>query len=115
MMKFYIHTMGCKSNQFESSIIKENLIKNGFEEVKNYFSEIKDEEDLPWEVLEKSRLKGTKLLDEYLRYLHNQDTLMKKSIKNQREARDCAMGPMQNKKGAENPAIAEFLKGLWRK
>lgn len=34
MMKFYIHTMGCKSNQFESSIIKENLIKNGFEEVK---------------------------------------------------------------------------------
>ena len=41
----------------------------GFEEVKNYFSEIKDEEDLPWEVLEKSRLKGTKLLDEYLRYL----------------------------------------------
>lgn len=26
--------MGCKSNQFESSIIKENLIKNGLEEVK---------------------------------------------------------------------------------
>ncbi|MBR5555684.1 tRNA (N(6)-L-threonylcarbamoyladenosine(37)-C(2))-methylthiotransferase MtaB [bacterium] len=34
MKKFYIHTMGCKSNQFESSIIKENLIKNGLEEVK---------------------------------------------------------------------------------
>jgi len=27
--------MGCKSNQFESSIIRENLIKNGMEEVKN--------------------------------------------------------------------------------
>lgn len=27
--------MGCKSNQFESSIIKENLTQNGFEEVKN--------------------------------------------------------------------------------
>ena len=26
--------MGCKSNQFESSIIKENLLKNGFAEVK---------------------------------------------------------------------------------
>jgi len=35
MMKFYIHTMGCKSNQFESAIIKENLIKNGIEEVNN--------------------------------------------------------------------------------
>jgi threonylcarbamoyladenosine tRNA methylthiotransferase MtaB len=25
--------MGCKSNQFEGSIIKENLVKNGFNEV----------------------------------------------------------------------------------
>lgn len=32
MKKFYIHTMGCKSNQFEGAIIKENLIKNGFTE-----------------------------------------------------------------------------------
>lgn len=34
MRKFYIHTMGCKSNQFESSIIKENLEKNGLQYVK---------------------------------------------------------------------------------
>jgi len=27
--------MGCKSNQFEGSIIKENLNKNGLQEVKN--------------------------------------------------------------------------------
>lgn len=33
MKKFYIHTMGCKSNQFESSIIKENLTLNGMIEV----------------------------------------------------------------------------------
>ena len=30
MKKFLIYTIGCKSNQFESSIIKENLEKNGF-------------------------------------------------------------------------------------
>lgn len=35
MKKFYIHSMGCKSNQFEGSVIKENLIKNGMQEVKN--------------------------------------------------------------------------------
>lgn len=35
MKKFSIHTMGCKSNQFESAIIEENLISNGFEKVKN--------------------------------------------------------------------------------
>ena len=35
MKNFYIHSMGCKSNQFEGSIIKENLIKNGMIEVHN--------------------------------------------------------------------------------
>ena len=31
MRKYNIHTMGCKSNQFEGAIIEENLQKNGFE------------------------------------------------------------------------------------
>lgn len=35
MKNFNIHTMGCKANQFESSIIEENLIKNGYQKVKN--------------------------------------------------------------------------------
>ena len=35
MRRFYIHTMGCKANQFESSIIIENLEKSGLEQVKN--------------------------------------------------------------------------------
>ena len=34
MIKFYIHTMGCKANQFESSIIAEDLVKNGLTPVK---------------------------------------------------------------------------------
>ncbi len=34
MKKFLINTMGCKSNQFESALIKENLVHNGFSEVK---------------------------------------------------------------------------------
>ena len=33
MKKFLIHTMGCKANQFEGSVIEENLIKSGFEKV----------------------------------------------------------------------------------
>lgn len=36
MKKFLIHTMGCKSNQFEASVIKENLTNNGYEEVKKF-------------------------------------------------------------------------------
>lgn len=31
MKRFYIHTMGCKANQFESSIIEENLAAAGIE------------------------------------------------------------------------------------
>jgi len=34
MKTFLIHTMGCKSNQFEGSIIIENLEKNGMHQVK---------------------------------------------------------------------------------
>ena len=33
--KFFIKSMGCKSNQFEGSLMTENLIKNGFEQVFN--------------------------------------------------------------------------------
>jgi threonylcarbamoyladenosine tRNA methylthiotransferase MtaB len=35
MKKFYIHTMGCKSNQFEGLVIAENLTDNGLEQVAN--------------------------------------------------------------------------------
>lgn len=38
MKSFFIQTMGCKSNQFETAIIKENLIANAYKEV----SDIKD-------------------------------------------------------------------------
>ncbi len=34
-MKFYIETLGCKVNHYESNFIKENLIKEGFFEVEN--------------------------------------------------------------------------------
>ena len=29
-MKFYIYTLGCKVNSYESNVMKENMIKNGF-------------------------------------------------------------------------------------
>lgn len=38
MKSFYIQTMGCKSNQFETAIIKENLLKNSYIET----NDIKD-------------------------------------------------------------------------
>lgn len=37
MKTFYIHTMGCKANQFESSLIIENLINNGYTQVSSIY------------------------------------------------------------------------------
>ncbi len=34
MKKFYLKSMGCKSNQFEGQIVAQNLVKSGFVEVK---------------------------------------------------------------------------------
>lgn len=36
MAKFYLKSMGCKSNQFEGQIITEKLLKKGFENVKDF-------------------------------------------------------------------------------
>ncbi len=35
-MKFYIFTLGCKVNQYESQIMHESLVNNGFEYTKDY-------------------------------------------------------------------------------
>ena len=35
MKKFFIKSLGCKTNQIEAQIISENLIENGFEKIKN--------------------------------------------------------------------------------
>lgn len=87
----------------------------GIDEVKENFPEIKSIEDLPESVVENAKLKGTLLLDEYLRYRHSQDIAVKKSLLKQQQAVKSSTGSQLNKKGTENPETAEFLKGLWRK
>ena len=88
---------------------------NGFSELKNSFPSITALEDLPESVVEAAKLKGTLLLDEYLRYLHLQDIAAKSSMKQQKEAKMSALGSLVNRKGGESPETAEFLRGLWQK
>ncbi len=87
----------------------------GFGEIAENFPKIKSLDDLPESVVEAAKLKGTLLLDEYLRYLHKQDTAARQSIKTQLKAEQTAMGSLTNTKKGENPETAEFLKGLWQK
>ena len=93
---------------------KSDVVK-GFDEVSEAFLEIKSIDDLPESVVDAAKMKGTLLLDEYLRYLHNQSVLMKKTIKKQKESEQSAMGSMINTNDAESPETAEFLRGLWRR
>ncbi len=96
----------------EQAVKKET--ENDFNEVKKYFPAIKEIEQLPEEVVESSRLKGSSLLDEYLRYLLNEKVKQRKAEEEIQKADKKSMGSLQNKNGGISPEAVEFLKGLWR-
>lgn len=87
---------------------------DSFAEVKKFFPKIENEDSLPREVVESSKLKGTLLLDEYLRYLLAQKRRQEKSIKSKEEAEKSSVGSQFNRKNSLSPESEEFIKGLWK-
>ncbi len=87
---------------------------NGFDELQESFPEIKSPEDLPQEVLDAARLKGTRLLDEYLRYLLEESRRLKESERAKRLNERLSIGSQINRKGQMSAEASEFLKGLWK-
>lgn len=90
---------------------EENL---GFEELKAEFPDIKDISDLPESVVQNAKMKGTLLLDEYLRYRHNEKRSARKAAAQSENNDALSIGPQTDRKGGVSPETAEFLKGLWR-
>lgn len=86
----------------------------GFDELQKEFPDIKYKDELPEAVLEKAELRGTRLLDEYLRYLHTEKREAEKAAENQKRTEQTSLGSQTDRKGGINPETAEFLKGLWR-
>ncbi len=86
----------------------------GFEELKCYFPKIKSIEQLPEKVVLNAKLKGTFLLDEYLRYRLEEKRRSGEVISLQEENSDISLGSQLNKKAETNPETLEFLKGLWK-
>ena len=86
----------------------------GFEELQKYFPNIKTKEDLPFAVRESAELKGSLLLDEYLRYLLNQKVENNKAIKLNRFSESASIGSQLNRNGNITPEASEFLRGLWK-
>lgn len=87
---------------------------NGFDEVKKNFPEIKTLNDLPREVVENSELKGTLLLNEYLRYLLAQKRAASDAANRQKAAEKSSTGSLINRNLAADPETDEFLRGLWK-
>lgn len=87
---------------------------NGFDELKKYFPNINCEENLPEEVIESSKLKGTLLLDEYLRYLLAQKKRQEKSKEHEEKLQKASIGSLKNCKSPISPETEEFIKGLWK-
>lgn len=87
---------------------------DSFNEVKEFFPKIQNVEALPEQVVENARLKGTLLLDEYLRYLLAQKRRQEKSIKSQAEAEKLSIGSQFNQNAPVSLESEEFIKGLWK-
>ncbi len=94
--------------------LESNQISDGLKELTEAFPEIKSLEQLPEEVVEKSRLKGTLPLDEYLRYLLAEEKIKKSAAAKQRQSEKTTTGSLASLKGAENLEAEEFLRGLWK-
>lgn len=90
-----------------------NLPFDTISEIKQFFPKIQSEDALPQEVVESAKLKGTLLLDEYLRYLLAQKKRQEKSIKAQEKVAGFSIGSQQSQRSSLSPESEEFIKGLW--
>ncbi len=96
----------------ESNENKEN--NDSFSELKSFFPEFESKEQLPEQVLSSAELKGTLLLDEYLRYILSSKREEKRISEMQKNAQKASIGPQINHKSGITPEAQEFLKGLWK-
>ena len=96
------------------SLENEKKAGDGFDELTSAFPEIKSKENLPQEVLDNAELKGTLLLDEYLRYLLSQKRNAQTVARKQREGEKSSTGSLINRRDSQTSETEEFLKGLWK-
>ncbi len=83
-------------------------------ELKEFFPEISGYDELPKEVIARSREKGSRILDEYLRYLHTLKMQKKASEEKEKDVKKHTLGSLKTEDtGAVDPVRNMFLKGLW--
>ena len=93
----------------QSASINKN---NGFCELQENFPEIKELSDVPEEVLENASLKGTNLLDEFLRYRMLMEREKSEIARSYKNGKNSSIGS-QSSATVRNASADGFLKGLW--
>lgn len=90
---------------------QENL---DLKEVNEYFPNIKSINDLPKEVVENASMRGSALLDEYLRYRILKQRQKENFQKNEEMKRLSSIGSQRQSESPEfDPVKNEFIKGIW--
>ena len=87
-----------------------------FGEVLDYFPKIKDISELPLCVVESAKVKGSRILDEWLRYRHKKQTEMSAFKDFEKLTSNSSIGPQREFISADyDPAKLQFIKGIWGK
>ena len=81
-------------------------------ELQQFFPAVKAVEDLPQTVVERAKMLGSNLLNEYLRYRESERIKRRESERSLRTAAAASVGSQGNS-GTFDTANAEFLKALW--
>lgn len=83
-------------------------------ELKEFFPEISAYEQLPDEVVLRSREKGSRILDEYLRHLHSLKMQKRDEEEKKKEVNKHTLGSLKTEDtGTVDPVRNMFLKGIW--
>lgn len=88
---------------------------NGLDELREFFPEFDSEEKLPEQVTQAARLKGTRLLDEYLRYRLQEKRNRMTAEKSRKMAEFSTTGSQRRYGTDSDPVNIEFLRGIWQK
>lgn len=86
----------------------------GFNELQKQFPNFEDISQLPYEVVENSKLKGTLLLDEFLRYRLRNEISAENELLKQKNLNNLSLGSQNSLNSNQSPEAIEFLNGLWK-
>ncbi len=87
--------------------------EDSFDELRENFPEFTTPQAVPEAVRAAAAQKGTRLLDEYLRYRLQQNRQRRNAEADRRHADESAVGSQKRYAVGVDPVQAEFLRGIW--